>query len=590
MWKPMLPTFVEELSKDTEKWLFEVKYDGFRCGLEWTKDKITLWSRNGHDLTPNFPEIVLWCQNNQSYINHLLPLFLDGELVVLKTPYHSIFSLVQQRGRLQSKEKILSFSQKRPATFMVFDMLKSEGKSLQNKILAERRKYVEELFSRFGSFKGRLQIVKVYRSLRDLEQIVFLHQAEGIVAKQRDSKYAEAKRTNKWLKWKNFRSVQGFITSWNANNDYFQVEIMSDHPTSSLPIGKVKNGLKENEKVTLKRFFKEKGYKLNGFSWSLPPSICVDIHCLNVKKEELREPLFRQFRFDLSPEECTWEKVRIGLAQLPDEIDITKPDKNLFPSVNKRNYVLFLREVAPFLLHKLQNKRLTIIRYPDGVNESFFYQKHLPEYAPSYIESVIGEDGEKDLLCNNLRSLLWFGNHGALEFHAPFQQVDSSYPDEMVFDLDPPSLNEFSLAVSAAHYIREMVESRGYQTFAKTSGKTGLQVHIPLEQSSMSFQETREFMEAVAKVLVDKFPSSFTIERLKKNRGKRLYIDYVQHAQGKTIIAPYSPRATKEATVATPLYWEEVNENLNPKNYTIHNISQRLTEKGCPMQQIDIAD
>jgi len=98
----------------------------------------------------------------------------------------------------------------------------------------------------------------------------------------------------------------------------------------------------------------------------------------------------------------------------------------------------------------------------------------------------------------------------------------------------------------------------------------------------MSFQDTRVFMEAVVLVLTENFPDLFTIERLKKKRKNRLYLDYVQHAPGKTIIAPYSCRATKDATVATPLYWEEVNEDLHPSMFTVHTVPQRLIDKGCP--------
>ncbi|WP_052000915.1 hypothetical protein [Gracilibacillus halophilus] len=131
-----------------------------------------------------------------------------------------------------------------------------------------------------------------------------------------------------------------------------------------------------------------------------------------------------------------------------------------------------------------------------------------------------------------------------------------------------------------------MVTDQGFEPLVKTSGKSGLQVHIPLTQS-MSYDDTRTFMQAVASVLVDQYPRFFTTERLKKNRGNRLYIDYVQHAPGKTIIAPYSPRGTIDATVATPLFWDEVHESLDPRAFTINTVPQRVIEKGCPFHSND---
>lgn len=213
-----------------------------------------------------------------------------------------------------------------------------------------------------------------------------------------------------------------------------------------------------------------------------------------------------------------------------------------------------------------------------------FIKNIWPDYAPSFIQTISNSDGEMDILCQDLQSLIWFGNHGGLEFHVPFNKIKKADPEEIVFDLDPPSLDQFFIAVRAAHLIKEMMEHQGFTPLVKTSGRTGLQVHIPIE--NMTYDETRVLMEATAKVLVDSDPDHFTIERLKKNRGKRLYIDYVQHAPGKTIIAPYSTRATDEATVATPLYWNEVTETLDPRKFTIHTIPTRIKEKGCPFNSM----
>ncbi|SER19006.1 bifunctional non-homologous end joining protein LigD [Gracilibacillus ureilyticus] len=577
MWQPMLPTRVDQVKENTD-WIYEIKYDGFRCGLEWTETEIHLWSRNNHNLTKQFPEIISWCQQNQKYIKELLPLFLDGELVILRTAYHSVFSQVQQRSRMKNMKKIKMISEDRPATYIGFDVINYKGKSVKSKPLTERKQLLHNIFRTFPSASNllaqRVAEIRYFDSLKEIEQVIFLHQSEGMVAKRKQSNYMPGKRTDVWLKVKNYRNIQGVIVGWDAENDYFHTAVFENQQCTAL--GKVKNGIGTKDQKTLTTFIRQKGSKQGSSKWKIDPSICVEINCLDANNQEIREPNFGKFRFDLDPEECTDKRVRLQLAQIPEKLELTKPEKLLFSNHTKQDLIIYFRHVAPFLLPRLKDKHLTVIRYPDGIIEESFYQKHPSRHEPDFIET----DG-KYILCNNLESLLWFANHGAIEYHIPFHKKDTDYPDELVFDLDPPSLDEFPLAVLAAKLIRELLTYKGFESFVKTSGKTGLQVHAPLDEP-MNFEQTREFMHAIAHVLVTKYPDSFTTERMIKNRGKRLYLDYVQHAPKKTIIAPYSTRATKGATVATPLFWEELNDELDPRIFTIDTIPQRLNEKGCP--------
>lgn len=119
-------------------------------------------------------------------------------------------------------------------------------------------------------------------------------------------------------------------------------------------------------------------------------------------------------------------------------------------------------------------------------------------------------------------------------------------------------------------------------SFGKPSRKKGLQIYLPLPENRFTYEYTRLFTIFIANYLISKRLDIFTTERLRKNRQHRLYIDYIQQAEGKTIIAPYSLRGTEQATVVTPLFLEELNENLSPENFTITNMHQRLQEKGCP--------
>src|SRR5699024_1701067 len=121
-----------------EDWLFEVKYDGFRCVLDWEVNNIKLTSKNNKDLTEQFPEIVGFCLEIQDLLKPYLPIRLDGELVILNTAYQANFSEIQKRGRLKNKDKIKQSAKRRPATLMAFDILQVNDVFLENSVFEER--------------------------------------------------------------------------------------------------------------------------------------------------------------------------------------------------------------------------------------------------------------------------------------------------------------------------------------------------------------------------------------------------------------------------------------------------------------------
>lgn len=271
--------------------------------------------------------------------------------------------------------------------------------------------------------------------------------------------------------------------------------------------------------------------------------------------------------------------------------NITSPEKIIWPlhKITKRQYIFYLLKISPYLLPFLQNRLLTVIRFPNGITGESFYQKHCPKYASDFMEMVY-YDGERYMVCNNIYSLSWLGNQLAIELHIPFSLIGEQYPFEIVFDLDPPSKEDFSLAIRAAKEIHIILNNFNIYGFPKLSGNKGIQVHIPLSSTFLTYDETRIFTEFIAQYLVEKFPDLFTIERLKKNRNNRLYIDYVQHAEGKTIIAPYSTRGNENAQVAAPLNWSDLTEDLTPSKYTMMFVLENLTTKPCPFNNYFTCD
>lgn len=266
-------------------------------------------------------------------------------------------------------------------------------------------------------------------------------------------------------------------------------------------------------------------------------------------------------------------------------VTLTSLTKPLWPKrdLNKADFLSYLTKVAPFMLPFLKDRLLTVIRYPHGATDDSFFQKNCPDYAPDFIQTKTAHDINY-IICNDMPTLIWLGNQLAFEYHIPFGTINYERPSEIVFDLDPPSRDDFSLAIKAALMIKEVLDQLKLISFVKTSGNKGLQIYLPLPENQFSYEETRIFTEFIAQYLIEKEPKSFTIERLKKNRHHRLYVDYIQHAEGKTIIAPYSVRGNDDALVATPLYWHEVTPKLRPEQFPLDVIPERLSKVGSPFE------
>lgn len=572
----MKPISVPELRNNND-WIYEIKYDGFRVHLLWSENSIQIMSRNKEDMTKNFPEIIVACKQYTKKIKTLLPIQLDGELVVLNNSHQANFSLIQKRGRLKIIKKINDAAHTRPTTFIAFDILQWQGRDITDKRLTNRKKKLNELFESVG--EGRLKKITSYEHLETATKIMFTYKAEGIVAKQKNSKYTAGKAHCHWYKLKNWRTIHAFLTKYDPDNDYFEAAVYTGDQIKT--IGKCKHGLDDEAYTSLKTIFIDKGMNQNGI-YHLPPAICASIHTLDFIEGEMREPEFQNLLPEESARDCTKERLLHDLSMLP-EMDFSNVDKIFWPKVRytKDKLLQYIREIYPYMFPYLYNRTLTVIRCPDGVKNTCFFQKNLPTYAPSYIDYI--EEGEsRGIVCNTLESLIWFANHGAIEFHIPFQPIGSTFPNEIVFDLDPPHRNAFSVAVEVANLIKEILDHIGVIPFIKTSGSKGLQIHIPITENKMSYEDTAIMTETIAKTVEQTMPTKCTTERMKKNRNGRLYIDYIQHGKNKTIIAPYSPRKTETATVATPLYWEEMKEGLHPEQFTIEMVKERVQNIGCP--------
>lgn len=589
--KPMLLTDTSEIPTRGD-WLYETKYDGFRCILLWEKGRKypILKSRNDNLLNKKFPEIIKFCERIYEDLEPYLPLSFDGELVFLTNNFQSKFSVVQKRGKMTNTKSIESHAKSFPCHYIVFDLLQFEGESYTNSDLKVRKSLITKFFGMQNLSAGvdytshqRIMSIDVFTDSQLLLEKVKSNNSEGIIAKRNNSKWLEATRTKNWLKIKNWRYVDVILIKFDQSNGFFMGAIYKEEALSE--VVSFKHGLNEEEINALISIFKNNGTQ-DGILWELPPSICVTIACIDFDGSKLREPRFHSFQHGgLDPTKCNWQAMNRQLNPIPENVTVTHPDKPVFPAsdITKDDYLLYLQKVAPYMLPFLNDRLLTVIRFTHGVPEESFYQKNYPDNIPNFITTHLVDD-TNFVICNNIETLLWLGNQLAIEFHIPFQTIHTEKPTEIVFDLDPPSVEEFHLAVNAALKLKTILDHFDLTSFIKTSGGKGMQIYIPLPVNTFTYEETGVFTEFVCNFLVQQYPDWFTIERLKKNRGQRLYLDYVQHREGKTIIAPYSTRGNVNGLVATPLFWNEVNDELKPDTFTIRNVVKRIENLGNPFK------
>jgi bifunctional non-homologous end joining protein LigD len=267
---------------------------------------------------------------------------------------------------------------------------------------------------------------------------------------------------------------------------------------------------------------------------------------------------------------------------MPSAIKFSHLDKVLFPqdTITKGELIDYYRSVAERMLPHLRDRPLALARYPNGIDKPSFFQQAAPAHLPSWIRQVTvpKEDGEiSHVLCQDEQTLAFLANQAAVTLHAWLSRADRpERPDQVLFDLDPP--HDFGEARHAALALRNLLTELGLPCVVKTTGGRGLHVSVPIERR-FEADELREFARDVCAILESREPDRYTSEVRKAKRGDRLFLDVTRNAYAQLAVAPYTVRATPDARVATPLEWDELDdETLEPARFTLRTMGDRLGE------------
>ena len=275
-------------------------------------------------------------------------------------------------------------------------------------------------------------------------------------------------------------------------------------------------------------------------------------------------------------------KLRIGRR----EVNVSNPDKVFFPKrrLKKLDLVNYYLDVAPHVLNHVQRRPMQMLRYPDGAEEWFFYQKRVPANHPDWLETVhikfpSGRTADFPV-CNEAAALAWIVNLGCIDLHTWASRVDDvDRPDRLLIDLDPSEGNPWRHVRKIAMVVKEVMDELGLASFPKTSGATGLHILAPIKPE-LGFPEVRRFAKALAQEVerrIDDQEVATTTWKVADRRG--VFVDFGQNSRDRTIASAYSIRPTPDARASAPLSWDEV-PTVKPERFTLTTMRKRIDEVG----------
>ncbi|TDP89364.1 non-homologous end-joining DNA ligase [Labedaea rhizosphaerae] len=271
---------------------------------------------------------------------------------------------------------------------------------------------------------------------------------------------------------------------------------------------------------------------------------------------------------------------------MPDEerdgVKLTNVDQPLFDGADatKRDLIDYLDAVRDRLLPRLAGRPLSVIRSLRG--QKPFMQKNIPKYTPEFVKtvSVWAEASHRDVhyaLCEDRRTLLWFANQRAIEYHVPLMTAaDWDHPTHLVMDLDPPSPEAFDQAVAAALLVRQALADAGLDSAVKTSGAKGVHVFVPLAEG-VTLMDSAAATRAIAVRAERLDPAIATTQYIKDDRGGKVFLDSTRSG-GATVVAAYSPRLRPGTPVSFPVDWSEL-ERVKPSDFTLKTALDRLGDR-----------
>lgn len=609
-----------------DRWLHEIKFDGYRLLAFLNGGRVVLRTRTGIDWTHRFPELA-----EAVAAIPVRQAVLDGEVVAQLPTGASNFAALQSAFSERDTGRLAYF---------VFDLLYLDGYDLRGSPLLERKRALAGVLA--AGAPPRVQFTdhlighgdEFFRQCRQLG-------LEGIVSKRVD-RPASSGRGEDWLKFKSVQRdefvIGGFTPSAAAQRGLRSILVGAFTPAGELIyVGKVGTGLSEEMLHSLRERLMARQCDASPFvnlpareaergtRWVRPELVAQVAYANRSRDGMLFHPVFDGLREDKPAEEVVSDdhapaaakeakgrpaargrksgksrdkaEARVpwdgGHLRELECIRFTSPERLLYPEagITKLSLASFYAEISDWLLPHIAGRLLNLVRSPDGVTGKSFYQKHEATGTPDAIHRVpvVMEQGtEMLLMIDDLAGLLSLVQMSVLEIHPWGARVDDiERPDRIVFDLDPDASVPWPRVVEAAREVRARLKELKLVSFVKTTGGAGLHVVLPL-QRRQTWDDVKAFVKRFAERMAADAPSEYTASMVKAARRGRIYIDYLRNARGSTAVAPYSTRARPGAPVSTPLSWNELTAAIRSDQFHVGNLRDRLASlRHDPWEGID---
>ena len=614
--KESLPKFVApQLASLTpsaptgDDWVHELKLDGYRIEARLERDRT---SRSGSRAQLLTRTSLDWTHRMRTVASAVeaLPVrsvLLDGEVVVLDSDGTTSFASLQAAFQEGARHQL---------NYFVFDILHLDGRNLRDLPLIERKRILSELLDDLPP-NGTIRLSE---HMTGSSKTIFEHAcklgAEGIISKLAQAKYVSG-RSNTWLKHKCYREQELVIGGFTvpSNGAYGVGALILGYYRSGKLIYAGRTGTGFTQKTH--RSLRDRLEKLHtktvpfhelppgvsrGVTW-VKPELVAQVTFSNWTADNLvRQAAFKGLREDKPANSVRREEERqvsvqtasaaarrmpsarakktrsepersvakpAAAANLP--IRLTHPDKVLDPAsgLTKQGLAEYYAAIAPHMLPQIAGRPLSIVRCPDGVGKTSFFQKHVNPTLPSSIESVDVIDKktgkpEPYITLSTPEALIAMAQSNVLEIHIWGSRNDSlEKPDRLVIDLDPDPDLPWKAVAAAAEEVRRRLKSAGLEPFLKTTGGKGLHVVAPLKPRH-AWPEVKEFAHELVLTMEAEDRSLYLTRMTKSARKGKIYLDYLRNERGATSIAPYSPRAREGAPVALPLSWPELKAGERP--------------------------
>jgi bifunctional non-homologous end joining protein LigD len=560
------------------RWLHEMKYDGYRLAVAVGGGEARAYTRSGLDWSDKFAGIV-----EQAAGLKVRSALIDGEAVVMDEQGRSSFQALQ--GALKGAPGTIDF--------IAFDLLELDGKDLTGLPLIERKTMLRKILP-----EGDARIRYSEHIEGNGEKL--LHSfcdagLEGVISKQAAGRYIGS-RSGGWLKTKCIKRQEFVVVGWTPSDKSraFRSLILGIHDKGELRYaGKVGTGFAMDEILSLMEQMKPLERKeptvkapraeVRGAHW-LKPALVAEIAYTEMTNEgTLRHPSYLGLRDDKKPEAVVLEVeepvVEIA-APATSKVKVSNRDRVIFPESNitKGQLADYYAAVAPVMLPWVGSRPISLVRCPQGRAKKCFFQKHDAGSFGDTVKHVgiVEKDGHEEpyLFIDTADGLLTCVQMGTIEFHGWGARIeDVEKADRLVFDLDPDEGLDFEAVRKAAFHFRDILKSIGLETFPMVTGGKGVHVIAPLVPRA-EWPEVKDFAHRLAQAVAQSDPANFTAALPKAKRKGRIFVDYLRNQRGATAVMPYAVRARPEAPVAAPITWKEMETIDAPNHFHIGDAAE----------------